>query len=132
MEDNAGISAQLNQTLTVHAEASRELNCLRREELNRLLAKDEKEKDKMSTRIHSSVIRMIKMVSLEDAERAVSEIPESCKKFWNSASSGMAELELLDQLEQLGIRNVAFDHGTVVALFGGECFFIQPEVLQGI
>ena len=72
------------------------------------------------------------MASLENGERVALEIQESCKKFWNSASSGMTELELLDQLEQLGIRNVAFAHGTVVALFGGECFFIQPEVLQGI
>jgi hypothetical protein len=118
-KDDAGISAQLNQTLTVHAEAARESNLLRREELNRLKAKDEKEKDKVTTRIHSSVIRMIKMWASEDGERAASEIPESCKKFWNSASSGMAELELLEQLEQLGIRNVAFAHGTVVALYGG-------------
>jgi len=31
----------------------------------------------------------------------------------------MAELELLEQLEQLVIRNVAFAHGTVVAMYGG-------------
>ena len=117
--DDAGISAQLNQTLTIHAEAARESNLLRREELNRLKAKEEKEKDKVSTRIHGSVVQMIKMAASEDGERAASEIPESCKKFWNSASSGMAELELLEQLEQLGIRNVAFAHGTVVAMFGG-------------
>jgi len=92
---------------------------LRREELDRLKAKDEKERDKWSTRIHGSVLQMVKMAASEDGDRAASEIPDSCKKFWNATSAGMAELELLEQLEQLGIRNVAFAHGTVVAMFGG-------------
>ena len=46
-ETNAGISTQLNETLTVHAETTHESIVLRREELNRLKAKDEKEKDKV-------------------------------------------------------------------------------------
>jgi hypothetical protein len=31
----------------------------------------------------------------------------------------MAELELLEQLKQLGISNLVFAHGTVVAMYGG-------------
>ena len=42
---------------------------------------------------------MVKMAASEDGDRAASEIPDSCKKFWNATSAGMAELELLEQLE---------------------------------
>ena len=62
---------------------------------------------------------MVKMAASEDGECAASEISDSCKKFWNATSAGMAELELLEQLGQLGIRNITFAHGTVVAMFGG-------------
>ena len=43
----------------------------------------------------------------------------------------MAELELLEQLEQLVIRNVAFAHGTVVAMYGGVLLY-SVDVLQAI
>ena len=39
----------------------------------------------------------------------------------NCSNTGMAELELTKQLEALGIINVAFAHGTVIALYG--CVF---------
>ena len=58
--ENEGISAQLNQTLTVHIEATLESHVSRREELNRLKVKDENEKDKVSTRIHKSGIDVVK------------------------------------------------------------------------
>ena len=117
--DSAGVSLQLNQSLTLHAEAARESNLIRREEISRLKAKDEKEKDKVTTRIHGSVINMIKMAASVDGERPAPSVPDSCKAFWSCSSSGMAELELMEQLEQLGLRNVSFAHGTVVALYGG-------------
>ena len=40
--DDTGVSVQLNKMLTIHAEAARKSNLLRREELNRLKAKDVK------------------------------------------------------------------------------------------
>ena len=97
------MQCQLNHTLPIHAEALRESNILKREEMNKLKARDDKEKDKWSTRIHGSVLQMVNMAASEDGERAASEIPDSCKKFGNTTSAGMAELELLEQLGQLGI-----------------------------
>ena len=58
------------------------------------------------------------MAASEDGERAASEIPESCNKFWNYLGLDMTELELLEQLEQLGIGNIVFAHDTLVVLFG--------------
>ena len=117
--DNEGVTRQLNASLTAHTEAARESNKLRREEINRLKEKDEKEKDKASTRIHKSVIHMLKMASSEDGERATKDMSEGCKAFLNCTSAGMAEIELSEQLESLKVRNTSFAHGTVIALYGG-------------
>ena len=81
--------------------------------------KDEKEKEKASVRICKSVIRMIKMAASEDRERPAAVLAESCKAFLNCRSTGMGELELLEHLETLGHRNVAFAHGIIMALYGG-------------
>jgi hypothetical protein len=115
---NAGVSLQLNQSLAMHVEAARESNLCRIEELNSLKAKDEKEKDKGTTRICGSAVIMIKMAASVDGERPAPNIPNGCKAFWSSSSSGMAKLELLEQLKQMGLRNVSFAHGTVVTWYG--------------
>jgi hypothetical protein len=115
---NAGVSLQLNQSLAMHVEAARESNLCRIEELNSLKAKDEKEKDKGTTRIRGSAVIMIKMAASVDGERPAPNIPNGCKAFWSSSSSGMAKLELLEQLKQMGLRNVSFAHGTVVTWYG--------------
>ena len=78
-----------------------------------------RKKDKISSRIHNSIVKMIKMAASEDGEKAARNIPEGCRAFLNCSSAGMAELELTEQLEELGIRNVSFAHGTVIALHGG-------------
>jgi hypothetical protein len=115
---NAGVSLQLNQSLAMHVEAARESNLCRIEELNSLKAKDEKEKDKVTTRIRGSAVKVIKMAASADGERPAPNIPNGCKAFWSSSSSGMAKLELLEQLKQMGLRNVSFAHGTVVTWYG--------------
>ena len=118
-EDNEGVTLQLNATLNAHAEAARESNALRKQELDRLKEKDDKEKDKISSRIHKSVLKMIKMAASEDGKSVPNELPEGCKSFLNCNSAGMAELELYEQLEDVGLKNVSFAHGTVIALHGG-------------
>ena len=77
---NAGILCQLNQSLTLHAEVARESNIIRREELNRLKVKDDKEKDKVVARIYPSVVNMVKMAASEDGERQAADIPKTLQK----------------------------------------------------
>ena len=117
--DNPSIQAQLNATLNAHAETTREAFLLRREEINRLKEKDDIEKDKSSTRIHTSVLNMIKMVASQNGERPASDHTEGCKTFLNCTREGMAELESSEQLDALEHRNVLFTHGTVLALHEG-------------
>ena len=62
---------------------------------------------------------MIKMAASQDGERPASELPERCKTFLNCTGEGMAELELSEQLNALGHRNVSFAHGNVLALHRG-------------
>ena len=90
-EDQPSIQAQLNATLNAHAKTSREANIIRREVINRLKEKDEIEKDKSSTLIHKSVLRMIMMSASQDGERPACEIPGGCKTFMNCTGAGMTE-----------------------------------------
>ena len=90
--DNKGVTLQLNESLNAHAKAARESNILRKQELDRLKEKDEKEKDKISSKIHPTIINMIKMAASEDGETAASSLPEGCKAFLSCTSTGMAEV----------------------------------------
>ena len=81
--------------------------------------KDNIEKDKSFTRIHKSVLNMIKMEGSQEGEHTASELSEGCKTFLNCTGEVMAELELSEQLDELGHRSVSFAHGAVLALHGG-------------
>ena len=59
------------------------------------------------------------MAASEDGEKAASSLPEGCKAFLSCTSTGMAELELTEQLEDLGVKNIHFAHGTIIALHAG-------------
>jgi hypothetical protein len=80
------------------------------------------------TRIHSFMVIIMKMAASVDGERPAPNIPDSCKAFWSCSSSEVAKLELLEQLEHMGLRTVVFAHGLLVVLYD---FVLQVSIIFG-
>ena len=56
------------------------------------------------------------MAASQDRKRPASKIPEGCKTFINYTGTVIAELDLSEQLDDLGHRNIPFSYGIILAL----------------
>ena len=70
--------------------------------------------------MHASTKQLILFASADDADDVPTDVPDSCKRFINAESTGLAEQELNLQFKNLGLQDAAFSPGLTQALYAGK------------
>ena len=105
-----GISCQNNE--------AQAMNDLLTCQLDHNIEKDDKKKDRLK-KLHPSVSKLLLFASAEDAHTVPSDVTEACKRFINSETEGLADLELNIQLQERNLLDVAFSSGFTQAIYNG-------------
>lgn len=124
-----GDSAVLNQlaaSISMQTEEARESNRLRQAEIDRQKSKDHEKKNRLESKLHPSVLRLILNASSEDGDRAASSPTKNCLAFFNADSSALAEIELATQFKTMGLGSVAFSSGFTQNLYMGQLAYNFP------
>ena len=66
------------------------------------------------------------MAASVDGEEKASDLPKSCKDFFDQDSAALSDQELSFQLENLGAQDISFGHGTVQAILAGNLLYNAP------
>ena len=83
------------------------MNKLITHQLDHNIEKDEKKKNRLK-KLHPSVFKLILFASAEDPSTVPIDVTDSCKRFINSESKRLADLELNTQFKDLNLHDVAF------------------------
>jgi hypothetical protein len=113
------ILQQLAASISRQSDEAKAQNELLTRQLEHTLDKEEKKKDRFK-KLHSSTKQLILFASAEDAIDVPTEVVESCKRFINSETMGIAEQELNLQFKNLGLQDAAFSPGLTQALYSGK------------
>ena len=116
---NEAILQQLAASISRQSDEAKTQNELLTRQLEHNLEKDEKKKDRFK-KLHSSTKQLILFASAEDADDVPAEVSESCKRFINAETMGIAEQELNLQFKNLGLQDAAFSPGLTQALYSGK------------
>lgn len=116
---NEAILQQLTASISRQSDEAKTQNELLTRQFEHNLDKEEKKKDRFK-KLHSSTKQLILFASAEDAEDVPTEVTESCKRFINSETVGIAEQELNLQFKNLGLQDAAFSPGLTQALHSGK------------
>ena len=90
------------------------------------MEQDSEKKDSMK-KLHSSVLHTFLMAASENGEEKATEIPESCKSFYNQDSVALSEQQLSFLLRDFGLPDVSFAHGTIQSILAGNLLHNAPE-----
>ena len=116
---NEAVLQQLAASISRQSDEAKTQNELLTRQLEHNLDKEEKKKDRFK-KLHSSTKQLILFASANDADDAPSEVSESCKRFINAETVGIAEQELNLQFKNLGLQDAAFSPGLTQALYSGK------------
>ena len=111
------IHQQLVACMTRQAEDAEARNDILREQLDLEKEKENKKENRLR-HFHESILHMICFASATDDEAIPDEPFDSCKRFCNCKTEGLAEQELLHQLESLGHLEAGFKPFTTENSFG--------------
>lgn len=106
------------------SEYAERANKMRKEELTRKKEKEDKKRDRMCD-LHKTTLNMLVMASVTDYVDTPSDTAESCRLFFNCKNAALADQELHQQFEDMGLGDVGFAHGTTQALHNG--MFLYSE-----
>eukprot|EP00957_Ditylum_brightwellii_P162053 12337962-Ditylum_brightwellii.AAC.1 len=98
------------------SEYAERTNKMRKEELTRKKEKEDKKKDRMGD-LHKTTLNMLVMASATDCDGTPSNTAESCRLFFNCKNATLADQELHQQFEDMGLGDIGFAHGTTQALY---------------
>lgn len=116
---NDAILQQLAASISRQSDEAAAHNELVTRQLELSVEKEEKKKDRFK-KLHSSTKQLIIFASAEDADDVPSDVTESCKRFINAETTGVAEQELNLQFKNLGLQDAAFSPGLTQALYAGK------------
>ena len=119
------ILKQLAASIAIQNESTKETNVLSKMEYDRKISKEKDSKDKIG-KLHSSVRHQFLMAASTDGEDKASELPKSCKNFFDQDSAALSDQELSFQLENLGAQDISFGHGTIQAILAGNLLYNAP------
>ena len=119
------ILKQLAASIAIQNESTKETNVLSKMEYDRKISKEKDSKDKIG-KLHSSVRHQFLMAASVDGEEKASELPKSCKDFFDQDSAALSDQELSFQLENLGAQDISFGHGTIQAILAGNLLYNAP------
>ena len=102
------------------------MNELITRQLDHNIEKDEKKKNRLK-KLHPSVLKLILFASAEDPSSVPLNVTDSCKRFINSDTEGLADLELITQFKNRNLHNVAFSAGLTQALYNGRFQWSDPS-----
>jgi hypothetical protein len=116
---NEAVLQQLAASISRQSDEAKTQNELLTRQLEHTLEKDEKKKDRFK-KLHSSTKQLILFASADDADDVPPEVVDSCKRFINAETTGIAEQELNLQFKNLGLQDAAFSPGLTQALYAGK------------
>ena len=94
------------------------MNKLLTRQINHNIERDDKKKDRLK-KLHPSVSNLLLFASAEDANTVPPDVTNACRRFNNSKSEGLADLELNTQFQERNLHDVAFSAGFTQALYNG-------------
>ena len=112
----------LNATMSRQAEALELIHTSHETNLNFQRKKETKKKDRFN-KFHPDTKKMILFASAPDAEAAPIVPEDTCKRFINATSQGIAEQELGIQFRQMGLGEMAYATGLILNLYNGRFLY---------
>jgi len=116
---NDAILHQLAASISRQSDEAKTQNELLTRQLEHNLDKEDRKKDRFK-KLHSSTKQLILFASADDADDVPLEVAESCGRFINAETMGIAEQELNLQFKNLGLHDAAFSPGLTQALYSGK------------
>ena len=116
---NDAVLHQLAASISRQSDEAKTQNELLTRQLEHNLDKEDKKKDRFK-KLHSSTKQLILFASATDADDVPLEVEDSCKRFINAETVGIAEQELNLQFKNLGLHDAAFSPGLTQALYAGK------------
>jgi hypothetical protein len=116
---NEAVLQQLVHSISRQSDEAAAANELMTRQLEFNLEKDDKKKDRIK-KLHQAVKQLILFASAEDADSVPDEPLESCKRFLNAETDGIADQELNMQFKNLNLNDAAFSIGFTQALYNGK------------
>ena len=95
-------------------------------QLDHTMEKDAKKKNRLK-KLHPSVLKLLLFASAEDANTVPPEVSDTCERFINSETEGLADLELNSQFKSQNLPDVAFSVGFTQALYKGRFQWSDPS-----
>jgi hypothetical protein len=109
------ILLQLAHGITRQTEEAQTMNKLIFRQLDHNIEKDEKKKIRLK-KLHPSVLKLILFASAEDPSSVPLDVTDSCERFINSDTEGLADLELITQFKNRNLYDIAFSVGLTQAV----------------
>ncbi len=116
---NDAILLQLANSIIRQTEEAATHNELFTRQLDYTVERDDKKKDRFK-KLHPSVKQLLLFASAEDADTVPDDVLDSCKRFINAETEGIADQELNIQFKNLNLHDAAFSIGFTQALYGGK------------
>lgn len=112
----------LNATMSRQAEALELIHSSHETNLTFQREKESKKKDRFN-KFHPDTKKMITFASAPDAEAAPNVPEDTCERFINATSQGIAEQELCIQFRQMGLGEMAYATGLILNLYNGRFLY---------
>ncbi len=116
---NEAVLQQLAASISRQSDEAKTQNKLLTRQLEHNLDKEEKKKHRFK-KLHSSTKQLILFASADDADNTPWEVADSCKRFINAETTGIAKQELNLHFKNLGLQDAAFSPGLTQALYAGK------------
>jgi hypothetical protein len=112
----------LNATMSRQAEALELIHSSHETNLTFQREKESKKKDRFN-KFHPEIKKMITFPSAPDAEADPNVPEDTCKRFINATSKGIAEQKLCIQFRQMGLGEMAYATGLILNLYNGRFLY---------
>jgi hypothetical protein len=112
----------LNAMMSRQAEALELIHSSHETNLTFQREKESKKKDHFN-KFHPDTKKMITFASAPDAEAAPNVPEDTCERFINATSQGIAEQELCIQFRQMGLGEMAYATGLILNLYNGRFLY---------
>ena len=87
-------------------------------QLDHNIDRDDKKKGRLK-KLHPSLSKLLLFASAEDANTVPPDVTVACKRFINSETEGLVDIELNTQFQERTLHDVAFSVGFTQALYNG-------------
>eukprot|EP00957_Ditylum_brightwellii_P190265 14482835-Ditylum_brightwellii.AAC.1 len=115
---------QLSDSISGQNKHATTTNKLMEDNMSCIKENDDKKKDRLK-KLHPSILKMIKMVSSTDGDKAADTMVQTCKDFMNCESAGLANQTLCFHFKDIGLNDVSFAHGLTQALYTGSFLYVD-------